>query len=148
MRMLTAYWSLMDRGPTVMRGKAIDRALIAQKLFPEDIDARVRKVDPVFQYILSCAPRLLVKTSPFMVFSIRLATMLCSTSPSALSRHTSYSYLRHNERRATILDSRAPRPRPRLRHPLRRTRKGRRHARPSVSPPSRRLICRGTPEER
>lgn len=49
----------MFRGPTVMRGKAIDRALIAQKLFAEDIDARVRKV---------CA-------TIFNFFSLQLLTM-------------------------------------------------------------------------
>jgi hypothetical protein len=27
-----------------MRGRAVERAVIAQKLFPADIDARVRKV--------------------------------------------------------------------------------------------------------
>ncbi|KAF9006624.1 glycoside hydrolase family 3 protein [Cyathus striatus] len=30
-------------GPTVMRGRAVERALIAEKLFPSDIDARVHK---------------------------------------------------------------------------------------------------------
>ncbi|KAF8663458.1 hypothetical protein AX16_001028 [Volvariella volvacea WC 439] len=31
-------------GPSVMRGKALERALIAEKVFPSDIDARVEKV--------------------------------------------------------------------------------------------------------
>ncbi|KAJ7241955.1 glycoside hydrolase family 3 protein [Mycena haematopus] len=31
-------------GPTVMRGRAVERALMAEKLFPSDIDARVRKI--------------------------------------------------------------------------------------------------------
>ncbi|KAJ2927902.1 hypothetical protein H1R20_g9210, partial [Candolleomyces eurysporus] len=31
-------------GPSVMRGRAVERAVIAQKLFPADIDARVRKI--------------------------------------------------------------------------------------------------------
>ncbi|KAJ7639107.1 glycoside hydrolase family 3 protein [Roridomyces roridus] len=31
-------------GPTVMRGKAVERSLISQKLFPSDIDERVRKI--------------------------------------------------------------------------------------------------------
>ncbi|KAJ6538518.1 glycoside hydrolase family 3 protein [Mycena vulgaris] len=31
-------------GPTVMRGKAVERSLISQKLFPSDIDDRVRKI--------------------------------------------------------------------------------------------------------
>ncbi|KAI0039879.1 glycoside hydrolase family 3 protein, partial [Auriscalpium vulgare] len=30
--------------PTVMRGKAVERALVAEKLLPEDIDSRVRKM--------------------------------------------------------------------------------------------------------
>ncbi|KAK7470377.1 hypothetical protein VKT23_001804 [Stygiomarasmius scandens] len=36
-------------GPTVMRGRAVERALIAQKLFPSDIDARVRKILELLQ---------------------------------------------------------------------------------------------------
>lgn len=32
------------RGPTVVRGAAVNRAIIAEKLFPEDIDARARNV--------------------------------------------------------------------------------------------------------
>ncbi|KAJ7498628.1 glycoside hydrolase family 3 protein [Mycena latifolia] len=32
-------------GPTVMRGRAVERCLVAEKLFPSDIDARVRKVE-------------------------------------------------------------------------------------------------------
>ncbi|KAI0061708.1 glycoside hydrolase family 3 protein [Artomyces pyxidatus] len=31
-------------GPTVMRGKAVERALAGEKLFPSDIDERVRKI--------------------------------------------------------------------------------------------------------
>ena len=31
-------------GPSVMRGAAAHRALVAEKLFPDDIDARARKV--------------------------------------------------------------------------------------------------------
>ncbi|KAF5358919.1 hypothetical protein D9758_004863 [Tetrapyrgos nigripes] len=40
-------------GPTVMRGRAVDRALIAQKLFPSDIDARVRKILELLQKALA-----------------------------------------------------------------------------------------------
>ncbi|GJE99911.1 glycoside hydrolase family 3 protein [Phanerochaete sordida] len=36
-------------GPTVMRGNAVVRAIVAQKLFPEDIDARVRKILEMLQ---------------------------------------------------------------------------------------------------
>lgn len=32
------------RGPSVMRGKSVERALQAEKLFVSDIDDRVRKV--------------------------------------------------------------------------------------------------------
>lgn len=37
-------------GPTVMRGNAVIRAIVAQKLFPDDIDARVRKVLEMLQH--------------------------------------------------------------------------------------------------
>ncbi|KAJ7180401.1 glycoside hydrolase family 3 protein [Mycena crocata] len=41
---LLAGLDLEMPGPSVMRGKAVERCLIAQKLFPSDIDARVRKI--------------------------------------------------------------------------------------------------------
>ena len=31
-------------GPSVVRGAAVNRALVSEKLFPEDIDARARNV--------------------------------------------------------------------------------------------------------
>ncbi|RDB19825.1 putative beta-glucosidase I [Hypsizygus marmoreus] len=37
-------------GPTVMRGKAVERSLIAEKLFPSDIDARVRKILELYKH--------------------------------------------------------------------------------------------------
>lgn len=35
-------------GPSVMRGKAVERALISEKLLPSDIDECVRKVPAFF----------------------------------------------------------------------------------------------------
>ncbi|KAJ7094493.1 glycoside hydrolase family 3 protein [Mycena belliarum] len=37
-------------GPTVMRGKAVERCLVSEKLFPSDIDARVRKILELLQH--------------------------------------------------------------------------------------------------
>ncbi|KAI0047327.1 glycoside hydrolase family 3 protein [Auriscalpium vulgare] len=37
-------------GPTVMRGKAVERALVSEKLLPGDIDARVRKILELVAY--------------------------------------------------------------------------------------------------
>lgn len=34
----------ISRGPSVMRGAALERSIIAEKLFPSDINIRVRKV--------------------------------------------------------------------------------------------------------
>lgn len=38
------YLTITFRGPSVMRGKAVERCLSAEKLFPSDIDNRARKV--------------------------------------------------------------------------------------------------------
>lgn len=35
---------IISRGPSVMRGAALERSIIAEKVFPSDIDIRVRKV--------------------------------------------------------------------------------------------------------
>lgn len=38
---------MIYRGPSVMRGAALERSIIAEKLFPSDIDIRVRKVSGI-----------------------------------------------------------------------------------------------------
>lgn len=43
------WFKLFHSGPTVMRGKAVERALIGEKIFPKDVDDRVRKVYSSFQ---------------------------------------------------------------------------------------------------
>jgi beta-glucosidase len=45
-------------GPTVMRGNAVMRALAAQKLFPSDIDDRVRKVHRILFANIPVSPHL------------------------------------------------------------------------------------------
>lgn len=40
---MTHVRGLLDSGPTVMRGNAVIRAVVSEKLFPSDIDTRIRK---------------------------------------------------------------------------------------------------------
>ena len=61
----------MCRGPSVVRGPAVVRALACEKLFPEDIDKNVKKVDGGFRTFIGLHYLKSVKDMPRLVRSLR-----------------------------------------------------------------------------